>query len=79
MSDHPTLPPIVDLNKYKTIKLHRKYLEDINVMLQIIDLAVKGLEHYKHYVAAGNVITSALQSKKLLLQYKKFSEEEIAR
>jgi hypothetical protein len=71
------LPPIINLNKYKSDKLHKKYIEDIDAMLQIIELTVSGLKLFGHYTAAGNIITCALQNKKLLLEYRKFSEQEL--
>lgn len=73
------LPPIVDLNKYKSHKLHKKYIEDIDAMLKVIDLTVESLKILGHYLPAGNIITCALQNKKLLLEYRKFSEQELLR
>ncbi len=56
-----------NLEKHKKLKIHKRLVEDIDKILNIISLTQKSLSYFKQYIPAQKII-SILETNKTLLE-----------
>lgn len=68
---------IINLQDVKDNKKYKKIVKDIEAILKIINLAQKGLSHYKEYVTAIELISIMETNKTMLEIHKKKYETKL--
>jgi hypothetical protein len=69
---------IVKLKDFKQVKKLKRYLADINKIIEIMSTSQKALSFFKHYITAQQTISVMETNKTFLELYIKRYEKELA-
>lgn len=71
------MPEIVNINEYKKAKI---LVGDLEKIIKVIDLTIKGLSYYKKYEPVSQIISNLQTNKSILeisyIKYKKILEKK---
>lgn len=68
---------VTNLGSFKDKKKFKRYIEDLEKILKVIDLAQKGLIHFKHYRYVQEIVSVLETNKTLFDMHKKKYEKAL--